>query len=147
MDKGSVCLTVSLLDGFVLARSGLHHSVNYRSVMIFGQPSLIADSSQKRDRLNGLIEAIYPGRNKILRPISDSELKRTAVLSLPIREASAKIRSQGPVDDEADYDLPIWAGTVPVRIKLMAPQPDSRNLDGLVVPDHVRDLRVGEMIP
>jgi hypothetical protein len=111
--------------------------------MIFGQPKLIDDPAQKRDRLDNLIDTLYPGRSEVLRPITDSEITRTAVLSLPIEEASAKVRHQGPVDDEADYELPIWAGTVPVRMQVMEPEPDPRNLDGLGVPDHVRGLRMG----
>ena len=138
-----VCLTVSLLDGFVLARSGLHHSANYRSVMIFGQPVVIQESEEKRDKLNRLIDTLYPGRSQLLRPITGSELKRTAVLSMPIEEGSAKIRRQGPVDDEPDYDLPIWAGTVPVRMQVMEVEPDPRNLDGLDVPDHVSRFELG----
>lgn len=141
--ESPVCLTVSLLDGFVLARSGLHHSANYRSVMIFGRPTLIDDPAQKRERLDGLVDSLYPGRSRMLRPITDSEIKRTAVLSLPIEEASAKVRTGGPVDDEADYKMPIWAGTVPVRMQVMAPDPDPRNLDGLDVPDHVHGLQLG----
>jgi len=142
-----VCLTVSLLDGFVLARSGLHHSVNYRSAMVFGQPERIDASNDKRARLSRLIDHLYPGRNAMLRPMTDSEIRRTVVFRLPIEEASAKIRSQGPVDDEADYDLPIWAGTVPVRFQVLPPEPDPRNLDGLTVPEHVRDLALGGDVP
>lgn len=138
-----VCLTVSLIDGLVLARSGLHHSANYRSVMIFGQPTLIDDPAQKRERLDGLIDSLFPGRSGMLRPTTDSEIKRTAMLTLPIEEASAKVRTGGPVDDDADYELPIWAGTVPVRMQVMAAEPDPRNLDGLATPDHVRGLKLG----
>ena len=141
--RGPVCLTVSILDGLVLARSGLHHSANYRSVMVFGKPDLIEDPGQKRDRLNGLIDALYPGRSETLRPITASEIKQTAVLCLPIEEASAKIRHQGPVDDEGDYEWPVWSGTVPVRMQVMVPEPDPRNLDGLEVPDYVRKLSLG----
>ena len=104
---------------------------------------MIEDPAQKRDRLNGLIDTLYPGRSEVLRPLTDSEIMRTAVLSLKIEEASAKVRRQGPVDDEADYELPIWAGTVPVRMQVMDPKHDPRNLDGLAVPDHVRGLRLG----
>lgn len=138
-----VCLTVSLLDGLVLARSGLHHSANYRSVMIFGEAVETVDAEVKAAKLNGLVEALYPGRSRLLRPISAQELRQTAVLSLPIDEASAKIRAAGPVDDEADYALPVWAGTVPVSIQLGTPEPDPRNLDGVELPDHVRNLRLG----
>jgi hypothetical protein len=142
--RGSqVCLTVSLLDALVLARSGLHHSANYRSVMIFGNPAETTDPEEKAAKLNALIDALYPGRSRQLRPISAQELKQTAVLSLPIDEASAKIRAAGPVDDEADYALPVWAGTVPVRMQIGEPLADPRNLDGVELPDHVRDLTLG----
>ena len=141
--SGQVCLTVSILDGLVLARSGLHHSANYRSVMVFGQPTQVTDHNLKRDKLNGLIDSLYPGRSETLRSITDSEIKQTAVLSLPIEETSAKIRDQGPVDDEDDYVLPIWAGTIPVKMKTMEPISDPRNQTGIEIPDHVHDIRIG----
>lgn len=139
-----VCLTVTLLDGLVLARSGLHHSANFRSVMIFGTPSKLSDPDQKRKKLNGLIESLYPGRNQALRPMTESEAKRTTVLSLPIEEASAKIRDQGPVDDEEDYGLPIWSGVIPIKMQLMEPVADPRNLAGVEMPDYVRELKLGK---
>lgn len=142
--ENPVCLTVSLLDGLVLARSGLHHSANYRSVMIFGQPVLITDDEQKRDKLNGLIDALYPGRSGELRPHTESEIKRTAVFSLPIEEASAKIRAAGPVDDEEDYALPIWAGTIPIQICTQKPEPDPRNLGSVRIPEYVAHLSLGK---
>ena len=141
--EGSVCLTVSILDGLVLARSGLHHSANYRSVMIFGHPERIGDADAKRERLGRLIDSLFPGRNATLRPMTDSEVKRTALFRLPLTEASAKIRTGGPVDDESDYDLPIWAGTVPITLSLGTPKPDPRNLDGVSMPEHVEALKLG----
>lgn len=138
-----VCLTVSLLDGLVLARSGLHHSANYRSVMIFGRPTKITDPDEKQQKLNNLIDALYPGRSDTLRPINQTELKQTMVLSLPIEEASAKIRDRGVVDDEEDYDLPIWAGTIPIKMQLMTPEADPRNIEGVEMPDHVTSLKLG----
>lgn len=138
-----VCLTVSLLDGLVLARSGLHHSANFRSVMIFGEPVEVMDHEQKRLKLNALIDSLYPGRSKTLRAMTDIEIKQTAVLSLPIEEASAKIRDQGPVDDEDDYVLPIWAGTIPIKMMAMEPIPDSRNQKGVEVPGYVHDVIPG----
>ncbi|MEZ5585144.1 MAG: pyridoxamine 5'-phosphate oxidase family protein [Candidatus Competibacteraceae bacterium] len=140
---GPVCLNVSLLDGFVLARSGLHHSANYRSVMIFGQPQIIKDHEHKRHKLNNLIDKLFFGRSQELRPMTDSEIKRTAVLSLPIAEASAKIRQQGPLDDDADYALPIWAGIIPIRMQVMNAEPDPRNLNGVGTPHYVRSFRLG----
>lgn len=138
-----VCLTVSLLDGLVLARSGLHHSANYRSAMIFGQPTRITDPERKAAKLNTLIDALYPGRSGTLRPITEKEVKETAVLALPIEEASAKIRDTGVVDDEEDYDVPVWSGVIPVRMQLMTPEPDPRNLDGVEMPDYVTSVKLG----
>lgn len=138
-----VCVTVSLLDGLVLARSGMHHSVNFRSVMVFGRPRLIDDDKEKQARLNAMIDALYPGRSETLRPMTAQELKATAVLSLPIEEASAKIRAAGVKDDEEDYDWPVWAGVVPVHTVLGAPIPDPRNLPNLAIPDHVGQIKLG----
>lgn len=138
-----VCLTVSILDGLVLARSGMHHSANSRSVMIFGTARRIADPAEKLDKLKGFIEKMYPGRWDTLRPITDQEAKATAILSLPITEASAKVRSGGPVDDEEDYALPIWAGVIPVSTQIGEPVPDERNLPDVEEPAHVRGFRIG----
>ena len=142
-EGADVCLTVSLLDGFVLARSAMHHSANYRSVMVFGKPVKIADGEEKRAKLNGLIDALYPGRREMLRPMTDVEVKQTAVLSLPLEEASAKVRGAGVIDDEADYDWPVWAGVIPVRLKTLDPVPDPRNLADIAMPDHAVSIRVG----
>jgi nitroimidazol reductase NimA-like FMN-containing flavoprotein (pyridoxamine 5'-phosphate oxidase superfamily) len=139
----AVCLTVSLLDGLVLARTGLNHSANFRSVMIFGQPRKITEPDRKADLLNGMIDAFYPGRSTILRPMAESDIKQTALLSLPIEEASAKMREGGPIDEEEDYALPIWAGTVPVKMQMMPPVPDPRNLDGVEMPEHVTSIKFG----
>lgn len=138
-----VCLTVSLLDGLVLARSAMHHSANFRSVMVFGQPTLITDRDEKKARLKGLIEQLYPGRWDLLRQMTDSEEKQTAILSLPIEEASAKVRAGGVSDDEEDYALPIWAGVVPVRLQTLAPEPDPRNLSGVEMPPHAAAIKLG----
>ncbi len=138
-----VCLAVSILDGFVLARSGFHHSVNYRSAMIFGRPALVSDPEQKLDRMKAFIDGLYPGRWDTLRPISASEVKATAVLGMPIDEASAKVRTGSPVDDEEDYALPIWAGVIPVRMQVMDPEPDPRNLAEVGLPAHTASLKLG----
>lgn len=138
-----VCLTVSLLDGFVLARSGLHHSANFRSAMVFGRPAEVTDPDQKAEKLKKFVETLYPGRWDTLRPMYAKELRATTVLSLPIEEASAKVREGGPVDDEEDYALPIWAGVIPVRMQLLRPEPDPRNLAGVETPDHAIALKLG----
>lgn len=143
MQDHEVCLTVSLLDGLVLARSGLHHSANFRSVMVFGTPARVEDPEQKKLKLDRLIDSLYPGRSSQLRPITESELARTTVLGLPISEASAKIRRGGPVDDEADYELPIWSGVIPIRMRADKPKPDPRNLEGLDVPAYAERFDIG----
>ena len=138
-----ICLTVSLLDGLVLAKSAINHSSNFRSVMIFGRPTLITDPEQKEAKLNGLIDALYPGRSSTLRPLTDIEIKQTAVLSLPIEEASAKIRDKGVVDDEEDRDFPVWAGIIPVKMETLSPQSDPHNIEGIKMPDHVSSFKLG----
>jgi len=138
-----VCLTVSILDGLVLARSGMHHSANSRSVMIFGTPRRITDEKEKLEKLKGFIDKMYPGRWDTLRPVTAQEAKATAILSLPITEASAKVRTGGPVDDEEDYALPIWAGVIPISMQVGAPVPDERNLPEVDEPAHVRGFKIG----
>ena len=139
----AVCLTVTLLDGMVLARSAFHHSANYRSVMIFGAPEAVTDPDAKREKMKNLIEAFYPGRWARLRPLNDQEAKATTILSLPIAEASAKIRAGGPVDDAADYALPIWAGVLPLRYAKGEVEPDERNLPGVTPPPEVAAFSIG----
>ncbi|MDF1721823.1 MAG: pyridoxamine 5'-phosphate oxidase family protein [Minwuia sp.] len=135
-----ICLTVSCLDGYVLARSGFHHSVNYRSVMILGKAEIVTDTDEKNTLVNNFVEGLFPGRVATLRPNNAQELKATTVLSLPISEASAKVRNGGPVDDDEDYELPIWAGVIPLRTVMDEPYDDGRVLDGVEVPDHVRNF-------
>jgi|GEM_PF-2953210 len=98
---------------------------------------------QKRAKLHGLIDALYPGRSKALRPITDVEVAQTAVLSLPLEEVSAKIKDTGVMDDEADYDWPVWAGVIPMRLETSAPIPDPRNLADIAMPDYAASIRVG----
>ncbi|HFD15081.1 MAG TPA: pyridoxamine 5'-phosphate oxidase family protein [Rhodospirillales bacterium] len=142
-DGAEVCLAVTLLDGLVLARSGFHHSVNYRSVTIYGRARRIEDPRRKERHLEAFFERLLPGRWPTLRPVTEQELKATAVLSLPIREASAKLRNGPPVDEEADYGLPIWAGVLPLRTAIGTPVPDPRNPEGLPLPPEVRTFRIG----
>lgn len=143
-DRAQVCLTVSILDGFVMARSGMHHSANYRSVMLFGAARKIAHPEEKAARLKTFVDGLFPGRWDILRPPTAQEMKATTLLTMPIDEASSKIRTGQPVDDDEDYALPIWAGVIPVRLQALAPEPDPRNLEGLEPPDHVAGFRFGE---
>ena len=110
VDEADVCVTVTLIDGFVMARSAFHHSANYRSVMALGRARKVTDRDEKEARLKVFVDGLFPGRWDILRPMNPQEFKATTVLSLPLSEASAKIRTGGPKDDEEDYALPIWAG-------------------------------------
>ncbi len=139
------CVTVTLLDGLVLARSAFHHSVNYRSVMVFGRARLVEDPEDKMRALERLVESIVPGRWQDIRPPNAQEMKATAVLVLPLEEVSVKIRSGGPVDEEPDYNLPVWAGVVPFRLVGDAPETDPLMRHDTPVPDHatgvVRPLR------
>ena len=128
------CLTVSLLDGLVLARSAMHHSANYRSVMLLGEATVVESSAEKLTALEAIVEHIVPGRWSEARPPSESELKATSVLALPIEEASAKIRTGPPIDDEEDYGLPVWAGVIPIVSEARDPQPDPRLAPGTPPP-------------
>lgn len=138
--RAEICLTATLLDGLVLARSAFHHSVNYRSVVVFGQAERVDTSEDKSRALQAFTEKLIPGRWADVRSPSEQELKATAVLRLPLGEASAKVRTGGPIDEEADYELPIWAGSVPLHLTPGAPQPDERLLPGVPCPDYIRDL-------
>jgi nitroimidazol reductase NimA-like FMN-containing flavoprotein (pyridoxamine 5'-phosphate oxidase superfamily) len=115
-----VCLTVSFLDGFVVARSGFAHSLNYRSVMVFGRARLIEDLAAKRAAMDAFIERLYPGRAPLLRPASEAELTQIALAEMTIEEASAKVRVGGPADYAPDEGWPAWAGVVPVEARLGA---------------------------
>ncbi|MER5171338.1 pyridoxamine 5'-phosphate oxidase family protein [Thioclava kandeliae] len=135
-----VCLNVAILDGFVMARSGMHHSVNSRSVTLYGRAFKVEDDAEKHRKLGNFVNSLFSGRYDILRPDHAQDLKATMVLGMEIREASAKIRTGAPVDEEADYDLPIWAGVIPVHMQVGEPIPDPRNREGVELPDHVRDF-------
>ena len=111
-----VCVTVTLLDGLVLARSAFHHSMNYRSAVVLGVATKVDDDDAKRHAFDVIVDHVLPGRSAVARPSNDSELRKTLVLRLPIDEASAKVRAGGAVDDAGDLDLPVWAGVVPLRL-------------------------------
>ncbi len=136
-----VCLTVSLIDALVLARSAMHHSANYRSVVLLGQARVVEDPEEKLQALRAVVEHIVPGRYGDVRPPTPNELTATAVLALPIEEASAKIRTGGPVDDEEDYARGCWAGVIPLVSRALAPQADERLTDGIPLPAYARDYR------
>lgn len=138
--RSEVCLTATLLDGLVLARAALHHSANYRSVMLFGSGRLVEDTAEKRRSLEALIEKVVPGRWADVRAPTDKELDATSVLRIPLVEASAKIRSGPPVDDDADYELPVWAGVVGLRLVAGEPEPDLRFAPAIECPGYLSDL-------
>lgn len=142
-NKSDVCLTVTHLDGFVIARSGFHHSVNFRSVMLVGQPEIVSDPEIATERLKIFVDGIFPGRWDTLRPMNEKELKATTVLSMEIDEGSAKVRTGPPVDDEEDYALPIWAGVVPVTQIIGDPIPCERLDSSVAVPEDVLKMKFG----
>jgi uncharacterized protein len=133
-----VCVTVTLVDGLVLARSAFHHSVNYRSVVILGKAALVDKAEEKMNALEAFTEHVMRGRWKDIRPPNDQEMKATTVLSLALAEVSAKVRTGPPKDDVEDYDLPIWAGVLPLPIVPGAPIPDPKLKAGLEPPENVR---------
>ena len=133
----SACVTVTLMDGIVLARSAFHHSMNYRSVVAFGSARKIEEPSMKLHALRVLSEHVMPGRWNDVRKPTEKELRATSVLEFSIAEASAKVRQGPPLDDEEDYSLPVWAGVVPLRLEAKTPVPDSRLADGIEVPEYV----------
>ena len=119
-----VCVTVTLVDGLVLARSAFHHSVNYRSVVVFGTAEEVVDPAEKHRALAAIVEHIVPGRGADARPVTDLELRVTRVVRLSLDEASAKVRTGGPKDDPEDMDLPVWAGEIPLRLQAGPPVAD-----------------------
>jgi uncharacterized protein len=130
------CLTVTLLDGLVLARSAVHHSVNYRSVVVLGTARPIEDLSERMDAVEAFTERLIPGRWQEARPPTTKELKAISVLALPLDEVSAKVRTGPPLDDEEDYAMDLWAGVIPLHTNAGAPEPDPR-LDADTVPSRV----------
>jgi|SRR5687767_2779154 len=131
------CVTVTLVDGLVLARSAFHHSINYRSVVIFGNATLVEDAEEKSAALLAFSEHVIRGRWQDVREPTEQELKATTVLVLVLAEASAKVRTGPPIDDEEDYNLPVWAGVVPLRVVAGEPIPDPRLAPGTEAPEYV----------
>jgi nitroimidazol reductase NimA-like FMN-containing flavoprotein (pyridoxamine 5'-phosphate oxidase superfamily) len=134
-----VCITVTLLDGLVLARSVFNHSMNYRSVVILGKATLVDDPDEKLAALRVLSEHILPGRWDDARQPNDRELKQTSVLRVPIEEFSAKVRTGPPIDDEEDYSFPTWAGVVPLEMKAGEPINDPRLQSAVSAPGYARN--------
>lgn len=132
------CVSITHIDGIVLARSAMHHSVNYRSVVLFGVPDRVHDAEEQHRALEVFTNKMQPGRWDDIRKPSVNEWKATMVISFPIEEASAKLRTGGPVDDEEDYALDVWAGVVPLRLQRLEPQPDERLRSGIPLPTYLR---------
>ncbi len=128
-----VCVTVTLLDGLVFARSAFHHSMNYRCVVLFGRVERVTDLDEMQTMVAALLDHLAPGRSADARPPTTEELRATLILRLPIDEGSAKVRTGGPIDDDADLDLPVWAGQLPMRLVAQPPIPDN----AVAVPGYV----------
>lgn len=137
-----LCVTVTHIDGLILARSAFHHSINYRSAVILGTANEVTEDEEKTRVLHALVEHVFPQRWKDARPPYPKELTATSVLGLPITEASAKVRPGGPSDDEEDYALPIWAGVIPVKMVTCAPVADERLAPGIAVPSYLSNYRL-----
>jgi len=140
-EGGDICVCVTLLDGIVFARSAFHHSVNYRSVVVYGRAEEITDPVEKYEALRIVVEHVAPGRSDVVRPPTDEEVTMTKVVAVPIVEASAKVRMGPPIDDEPDHALPIWAGVVPSHLAFGVPEPCARLDPSIEVPEHVRAYR------
>jgi uncharacterized protein len=141
IEKGlPVCITVTLIDALVVAKSAFHHSVNYRSVVLFAMPEKIVDPEQKTAAFEWLTNKMVPGSWNYLRPVKNNEVQKTTVLAFSLEEASAKIRNAGPVDDEEDLALPIWSGLIPIETTRRDPLPaeDSRDME---LPGHLQVQR------
>jgi len=138
-----LCVTVTLVDGLVLARSAFHHSINYRSVVVFGRASCVDDPVEKNAALLAFSEQVIRGRWDDVREPTENELKQTTVLCLPLTEASAKVRTGPPIDDEEDYAMPVWAGVLPLQIVPGEPIKDPRLPEGIEVPRYVKEYGRG----
>ena len=138
---GPACVTVTLLDGLVLARSAFHHSMNYRSVVVHGTAVEVVEEEAKLEALRVLTDHLVPGRSADARGPSASELAQTTVVALPLAEASAKVRTGGPVDEPADHDLPVWAGVIPLALGVRPVVPDRTVAPGGPAPGYVTRYR------
>ena len=136
-----VAINVMIFDGLVLARSGMHHSANYRSVTLFGKARKL-NENEKELQLEKFMNNLLPGRWDSLRKITGQEVKATTLFTIPIEEASVKVRTGAPIDDEEDYELPIWAGIIPIKQVVGSAIADDRNLPGVEIPDHVTNYKL-----
>ncbi|HJP90808.1 MAG TPA: pyridoxamine 5'-phosphate oxidase family protein [Pyrinomonadaceae bacterium] len=142
-DGVDACVTVTIVDGLVLARSAFHHSMNYRSVVIFGHATPVEDRDEKLSALLALSEHMIPGRWTEVREPTEQELRATTVLSLSLVEASAKIRTGPPLDDEEDYELPVWAGVIPLKLEAGEPIKDPRLPERIDPPEYAQQYKRG----
>jgi uncharacterized protein len=136
-DGAQVCVTVTHLDGLVLARSVFNHSVNYRSAMVFGRAEIVRDEAERMAALRAIVEHLLPGRWAAARKPTAREMAATSVLSLPLAEASVKIRAGGPADDPGDMELGVWAGVLPAETTFGPPEPDPSLRPGIALPAHI----------
>jgi nitroimidazol reductase NimA-like FMN-containing flavoprotein (pyridoxamine 5'-phosphate oxidase superfamily) len=136
-----VCVTVTHVDGLVLARSAFHHSVNYRSVVILGKAQLVEEPAEKMEALRIFTEHVMKGRWNDVRIPTEQELKATTVLSVPLEEVSAKVRTGGPIDDEPDYALPVWAGVLPLETVAKTPLPDAQRKNDPPIPEYLKNYK------
>jgi len=136
-----VCVTVTHVDGLVLARSAFHHSVNYRSVVLLGTARLVEEPAEKMEALRLFTEHVMKGRWDDVRLPTEQEMKATTVLAIALEEVSAKVRTGGPVDDEADYSLPVWAGVLPLEMVAKEPVPDAQRKNDPPLPDYLKNHR------
>ena len=143
-DGASACLTVTLIDGLVLSRSAFHHSMNYRSVMLFGRAEKVNDPDEKRAAVLATLEHMVPGRTADTRPPTTTELQSTLVVRFPITDGSAKVRRGGPIEEDDDLALGYWAGELPFSLRTMAPVPDVHVPADATVPDYLLEYARGE---
>ena len=142
-ENAEVCVVVTLLDGLILARSAFDHSMNYRSVVVYGVPREVTDPDEKWEAQRALVEHVVPGRSADARMPNEKELAQTTILAIPLDEASAKVRKGPPKDKEEDYDLPVWAGEIPLRLVPQPPVDDPRLKPGIFAPEYARTYRRG----
>jgi nitroimidazol reductase NimA-like FMN-containing flavoprotein (pyridoxamine 5'-phosphate oxidase superfamily) len=140
-DGVPVCVTVTHVDGLVLARSAFHHSVNYRSVVILGKAQLVEEPAEKMEALRLFTEHVMKGRWNDVRIPTEQELKATTVLLVPLQEVSAKVRTGGPIDDEPDYALPVWAGVLPLETVAKTPLPDAQRKNDPPIPEYLKNYK------
>jgi nitroimidazol reductase NimA-like FMN-containing flavoprotein (pyridoxamine 5'-phosphate oxidase superfamily) len=139
-DGADLCVTVTLLDGLVFARSAFHHSMNYRCVVLFAKATRVTDKAELLAASAALLDHLAPGRSVDARPPTEAELRATLMVRIPISEGSAKVRMGGPIDDPDDMQLPIWAGEVPLAVVAQSPVPDINMTEGWPIPPYLTPI-------